>query len=47
MAEIYLDFITIAICYTLFWVIIIILILYPKLKLKKTLKRIKFLKKKH
>ena len=47
MTDIYLDFVTVAICFILFWGILILLILYPKYKLKKTLKRIKFLKKNH
>jgi hypothetical protein len=37
----YPDLITIIISYILFWAVIIILILYPKLRLKKILKRIK------
>ncbi len=41
----YLDYITISISYALFWGVIVILILYPKLKLRKTLKRINNLKK--
>ncbi|MFW9895399.1 MAG: hypothetical protein ACFFD7_06315 [Candidatus Thorarchaeota archaeon] len=41
----YPDLITIAASYILFWAVIIILILYPKLKLKKVLKRIKSLEK--
>jgi len=41
----YQDLITICVSYILFWVIIIILILYPKLRLKKILKRIKNLEK--
>lgn len=36
----YQDIITITICYSLFWGVIIILILYPKLRLRKILKRI-------
>ncbi len=39
------DLITITISYILFWVIIIILILYPKLRIRKALKRIKNLEK--
>ncbi|MFX0034883.1 MAG: heme exporter protein CcmD [Candidatus Hermodarchaeota archaeon] len=39
------DLITITISYILFWVVIIILILYPKLRIRKTLKRIKKLEK--
>ncbi len=35
------DLLTIIISYLLFWAILIILILYPKLKLKKVLKSIK------
>ena len=43
MSEQYLnpDIMTISISYILFWAVIIILILYPKLRLRKTLKRIK------
>jgi len=43
MSEHYLksDLITISISFTLFWIVILILILYPKLRLRKTLKRIK------
>lgn len=41
----YPDLITITTSYILFWAVIIILILYPKLKLKKVLKRIKSLEK--
>ncbi len=37
------DLITIGISYLLFWAILIILILYPKLKLKKVKKSIKSL----
>lgn len=37
------DLLTIIISYLLFWAILIILILYPKLKLKKVLKSIKSL----
>lgn len=37
------DLITISISYLLFWAILIILILYPKLKLKKVKKSIKSL----
>ena len=37
----YCDLITITISYILFWAVIIILILYPKLRLKKILNRIK------
>jgi len=39
------DIITIGISYVLFWCVIIILILYPKLKLRNTLKRIRNLEK--
>ncbi|KKM14208.1 hypothetical protein LCGC14_1708460 [marine sediment metagenome] len=39
------DIITIIISYILFWSVVIILILYPKLRLRKTLKRIKNLEK--
>jgi len=45
MSELYLDYITISISFTLFWIVIIILILYPKLRLRKTQKRIINLKK--
>lgn len=45
MSELYLDYITISISYALFWGVIILLILYPKLKLKKTLRRINNLNK--
>lgn len=45
MSELLLDSITMAISYVLFWSVIIILILYPKLRLKKTRKRIKNLEK--
>ena len=41
----YPDLITISISYILFWAVILILILYPKLRLKKILKRIKNLEK--
>lgn len=41
----YSDLITISISYILFWTVIIILILYPKLRLKRILKRIKNLEK--
>jgi hypothetical protein len=41
----YSDLITISISYILFWAIIIILVLYPKLRLKKILKRIQNLEK--
>lgn len=37
----YQDLITIIVSYIFFWAVIIILILYPKLRLKKILKRIK------
>ena len=40
MSEQYLDYITISISFALFWGVIIILILYPKLKLRKIQKRI-------
>jgi hypothetical protein len=48
MSEQYLnpDLITISISYILFWCVIIILILYPKLRLRKTMKRISNLDKK-
>lgn len=36
-----LDLITISISFTLFWIVILVLILYPKFQLRKTLKRIK------
>lgn len=39
------DLITISISYVLFWSILIILILYPKFRLRKTLKRIRNLEK--
>lgn len=39
------DIITITVSYILFWSVVIILILYPKLRLRKTLKRIKNLEK--
>ncbi|MFX1489546.1 MAG: heme exporter protein CcmD [Promethearchaeota archaeon] len=39
------DIITISISYTLFWLVIIILILYPLLQMRKTLKRIRNLEK--
>ncbi|MFX1467143.1 MAG: hypothetical protein ACFFB8_00650 [Promethearchaeota archaeon] len=39
------DLITITISYILFWAVIIILILYPKLRIRKTLKRMKNLEK--
>ena len=47
MSEHYLnpDLITVSISYILFWAAIVILILYPKLKLRKTLKRIRNLEK--
>ena len=41
----YSDIITIAIAYILFWAVIIILIIYPKLRLKKISERIKKLEK--
>jgi hypothetical protein len=41
----YPDLITISVSYILFWAVIIILILYPKLRLRKILKRIKNLEK--
>ncbi|KKM26875.1 hypothetical protein LCGC14_1580370 [marine sediment metagenome] len=43
--EIYRDVITITISYLLFWSVIILLILYPKLQLKKIQKRIHNLEK--
>ncbi|KKK43083.1 hypothetical protein LCGC14_0995680 [marine sediment metagenome] len=43
--EIYRDVVTITISYLLFWIVIIVLILYPKLKLKKIQKRIQNLEK--
>ncbi|MFW9952485.1 MAG: hypothetical protein ACFFKA_20385 [Candidatus Thorarchaeota archaeon] len=46
MSEVVLDSITMAISYTLFWVIIIILILYPKLRIRKLKKRINKLERK-
>ena len=39
------DLITISVSYVLFWAVIIILILYPKLRLRKIKKRIKTLEK--
>ena len=45
MSEQYLDYLTISISFVLFWGVIIILILYPKLKLRKIQKRINNLKK--
>ncbi len=39
------DIITIIISYILFWSVVVILILYPKLRLRKILKRIKNLEK--
>ena len=39
------DIITIIISYILFWGVVIILILYPKLQMRKTLRRIKNLEK--
>jgi hypothetical protein len=47
MSEHYLkcDLITISISFILFWIVIIILILYPKLRLRKILKRIRNLEK--
>lgn len=39
------DLITISISYLLFWIIIIILIVYPIIKLNKTLRRIRSLEK--
>jgi hypothetical protein len=47
MAQIYLDISTMVFCYLIFWILVILLILYPKLKLKKISKRIKMLKKKN
>lgn len=41
----YEDLITISISYALFWIVILILILYPSIRLRKTLKRIKTLEK--
>lgn len=41
----YPDLITISVSYILFWLVIIILILYPKIQLRKILKRIKNLEK--
>lgn len=41
----YSDIITITIAYILFWAVIIILIIYPKLRLKKISERIKKLEK--
>ncbi|KKN35061.1 hypothetical protein LCGC14_0787420 [marine sediment metagenome] len=43
--EIFRDIMTITICYLLFWSVIIILILYPKFRLKKIQKRIQNLEK--
>lgn len=40
-----LDLVTISISFILFWIVILILILYPKLQLRKTLKRIRNLEK--
>lgn len=44
MSELLLDSITMAIGYALFWIVIIILILYPKLRIRKLKKRINNLK---
>lgn len=41
------DLITLSISYIVFWVIIIVLILYPIFKSKKIMKRIKSLEKKY
>jgi len=41
----YEDLVTISISYVLFWIVILILILYPSIRLRKTLKRIKTLEK--
>ncbi|KKN00786.1 hypothetical protein LCGC14_1134350 [marine sediment metagenome] len=43
--EIFRDITTIIICYLFFWSVIIILILYPKIRLKKIQKRIQNLEK--
>ncbi|MFX1234269.1 MAG: hypothetical protein ACFFBY_06860 [Promethearchaeota archaeon] len=45
MSEVVLDSITMAISYALFWTIIVILILYPKLRIRKIKKRINKLEK--
>ncbi|MFX0021487.1 MAG: hypothetical protein ACFE9S_04125 [Candidatus Hermodarchaeota archaeon] len=41
----YPDLITITVSYILFWLVIIILILYPKIRLRKVVKRIENLNK--
>lgn len=46
MSELILDYITISISYVLFWGMVIILILYPKLRFKRIKKRINNLNKK-
>lgn len=46
MSELILDYITISVSFALFWVIVIILILYPKLRIKRLKKRINNLNKK-
>ncbi|MHA2035492.1 MAG: hypothetical protein ACW98X_03605 [Promethearchaeota archaeon] len=45
MSLVYRDTITITISYILFWLVIIILIIYPMYELRKTLKRIDNFKK--
>lgn len=41
LENLYPDLVTITFSYILFWTVIIFLILYPKLRLKRILKRIK------
>ncbi len=41
MSELILDITTISISYALFWLVVIILILYPKLSKRKVEKRLK------
>jgi len=45
MSELIPDYITITISYVLFWLVVVILILYPKLWLRKIKKRINNLEK--
>jgi len=45
MSELILDYITITISYILFWFVVVFLILYPKLRLRKIKKRINNLEK--
>jgi len=45
MSDLLLDYITISISYSLFWGMVIVLILYPKLRLKTIKKRINKLNK--